>query len=688
MIERAVYDTETRSHCDIGRGLDVYMRHHTTQPVCATFVTPNWSANATFLPSIEGRDVLEAKMREAGLVVVPPESLVAMVRATKTLVAHNFAFDQLATEVLFGVHVPADQWSCTMARAMRIGLPGGLGNACEVLKFGEGGKDKEGNRLMKQISKPRPTWTKKHAAGEPLAACGPEWFEDADRLARTALYCFRDGGATAGLDKLLPELEPAERAIWLHVHDMNCRGIPLDLQLIHGAIKISEEAQRDVIDRIRHYTSGMVQSLKAPAQLTAWAARYGVAVDSWAKDDVVSYLANPQLPEAVRVICQARQEASRGSVAKYETAAEMVSADGRLRHQLLYSGTTPTMRLAGRGWQPLNLPRPKIEADKSAGLADIKAGRPVRVPEWKLRYDPEKALHAIRAGDLKTLREIGDPEEILSDNIRNSIESPKGKIIVSPDLSAIEARGVFWVASCQKALDAYRRDEDLYCQLASTMFGFPVNQKEHPEERQYGKVGILQCGYGSGAAKLAMANKLSEELAARIVQAYRQEEYPEVPRTWRELESAAVEAICHPGHMIPACGNRVHFLFDAGWLRICRPSGTWCYLPDAGIDTEGRIFYHAWIKGAWREESIWGGVLINFIVQGFCRELMYGAEMQMAQRPEYELFLQCYDSLSGLVDIDRAKELCDEMIRVMTTPPPWAHDMPLKAAGKPKLRYA
>lgn len=1036
MIERATYDTETRSHCDISRGLDVYVKHHTTQLVCAALETDQWKCAASFIPSCDGRETVEAQMRALGLTVVPPETLVAMLRATKMTVAHNFAFDQGATAALTGLNIPAEQWSCTMSRAMRHGLPGGLGNLCQVLGFGDDGKDKEGNRLMKQLMKPRPTWVKWNSMtpAERLAkvknrktatelfgedalreseVAPPMWFEDADRIAREVLYCARDVSATARVDKMIPELEPEERAIWLHVHDLNTRGIPLDTQLIQGAIAISEEAIRDVQDRIRTYTGGMIQTLKSTQQLTAWSQRYGYAMDSWAKDSVAAAIADPTCPEPVKVVARARQEASRGSVAKYETASEMVSPDGRLRHQLLYAGTS-TLRLAGRGVQPLNLPRPKIEADKSAALADIKAGREIRVPQWKIDYDPERALAAIRAGDLATLRSIGDPEEILSDNIRGMIESPAGKIIVSPDLSAIEARGVFWLTGCEKALEVYRRGGDLYCEFASTVVGHPVNKKDHPELRQnYGKVPILSCfeadtgvltrdrgvvpivditkedwlwdgiewvrhegvvargkrhttdfrgvnvtpdhlmmtrrgwrtvadlqrkplrsatdlaiwsfvgtkpgdgptavcatqvepisgaavsadgsarrlwktlrrvarhvamsapigwpprrkwritdmpslcrktridgvgsvvtkqcsrgrfmgrvmrrkttkigaslsalsglaalrflngfersqigidpntasiglmstdrthpstvawpplvnswetnvapigsnikavftalrsfarsfvqdwqrsqshdlpgpagprndsshirvadvfdilecgprnrftvvtpqgfyllvhncGYGAGVAKVAMTNKIDEEVANRGVTAYRRE-YHEVPTTWRELERAAIGAIYNPGCMMGACSGKVHFIFEGGWLRIRRPSGTWMYLPDAGVDYEGRLYYHSWVKGGWREESIWGGVIINFVVQGFCRELMYAAEMRLAQDPRIELFLQCYDSLSGLVDQDQAKELCDVMIVEMTTPPSWAPDMPLAAEGKPKMRYS
>ena len=81
-------------------------------------------------------------------------------------------------------------------------------------------------------------------------------------------------------------------------------------------------------------------------------------------------------------------------------------------------------------------------------------------------------------------------------------------------------------------------------------------------------------------------------------------------------------------------------------------------------------------------------MLINFAVQGMCRELMYGAELKIAKDPRYELFLQCYDSLSALCDADQADALCENMIRIMTTPPQWAPDFPLAAEGRPKERYS
>jgi DNA polymerase len=489
-------------------------------------------------------------MRALGLNVVSPQVIINTIRAASVVVASNAPFDQCATALVLGLNIPKERWSCTQARSMRHGLPGSLEHACTVLNLPVG-KDMEGNRLAKQVWKPRPTWTKwqgltlEQRARAKRTDAGPKWFEDAKRIARLCKYNAEDVIASRALDKAVPELEPAEWEIWQHVWRMREIGIPLDMDMVRGAIGLAEESRRQVVERVREYTGGMIQSLNQIQALVAWADRYGYPMPSWDKAAVAEALADPFCPEPVRVVARCRQEAGKGSIAKFETAADCVGPDARLRHQIEYAGTN-TLRLAGRGVQPLNLPRPKIMADKSAALADIKAGRPVRVAQWKIDYDPERALHAIRTGDLNLLKNLGDPEEIISDHIRPMIKAPPGKKILSPDLSAIEARGVFWLTSCEKALSAYWRDECLYCQLASTMFGFAVNKKDHPEERQYGKVGILQCGYGSGANRVAMANGLPDDMALKIVGTYRGD-YPEVPRTWYDLQDAAISGLRQSG---------------------------------------------------------------------------------------------------------------------------------------------
>jgi DNA polymerase len=688
-------DTETRSEVDLSdRGLDIYKNHPSTEVTCATVATDNFICTTSFIPSSDGRDALHAEMAALGLNAVAPEVVIAILRAATRLVASNAPFDQAVTSACLRVDIPKEKWSCTAARARRHGLPGSVENGAKVLGLPEG-KDKEGNKLSRQLWKPRPTWTKwqrmslaERANGKRKDG-GEKWFEDAKKVARNCAYNAADVRVSREIDKRIPELEPEEYEIFLHVWKMNETGIPVDTDLIHGAVTMAEESRRNVTDRIRAYTGGMIQSLQAPGQLVAWAERYGYHAPSWTKDTVPEIIADPKCPEAVRVVAQARQEAGKGSVAKYETASECVSPNGRLHYQIEYAGTS-TLRNAGRLWQPLNLFRPKLAADKSAGLAAIKAGRALTIPEWKIRYEPDRALAAIRSGDLALLRSMGDPEEILADHIRSTICAPVGKKIVSPDLSAIEARGVFWISDCESALAAYRRNEDLYCNVASQILGYLVNKTDHPEARQnYGKVPVLSCGYGAGVTTVALKNKIDEDTASKAVYGYR-DLFPEVKRNgWTPLENAAIDAVRNPGHTFTACRDRVHFVFEGGWLRMRRPSGTWMYMPDAGVDYEGRLFYHfQHPRFGWTEESMWGGVLMNFVIQGAMRELMFAAEMQIARDSRYELVLQCYDSLTALVDEQEADALCQNMIRIMTTPPPWAPDFPLAAEGRPKDRYS
>jgi DNA polymerase len=714
-IPRVVYDTEFRSEIDLAeRGLDNYANHPSTEPVFATVATDNFIFTAAFVDSSDGREALERELTRLGVCVVPPAVVLATLRAAEIVVASNVAFDQRMTAQKLGVHIPKERWSCTMARGMRHGLPGALENITQVLPVPEC-KDKEGHRLSKQLWQPRSTWRRKtpeaYAAKladrikrnaeralkgvKPLAPLapyaewrGPKWFEDAQRLARFGAYNAQDVRASRAVDKMLPELEPGEWEIWQHVWRMNERGIPLDMELVNGAIAINEQGIAELQERIRQYTNGEITTLRSTQQLTAWSEKCGYLIDTWTKDSVADALINPDIPEPLRVVAEARAMAARGSVSKYETAADQVSPDCRLRHQIVYAGTS-TLRLAGRGVQPLNLFRPKIMADRKAGLADIQAGRPTRIPEWKLKYEPDRALAAIKSGSLAMLQEVGDTEEILADNIRSMIQAIAGYKIASPDLSAIEARGVFWISDCETALVIYRQGGDLYCVTASNILGFEVNANDHPELRQnYGKVPVLSCGYGAGPDTVALKNRIAIEIAQKSVYGYR-DMFPEVKRNgWVPLENAAIDAVRNPGYVFSCCRGRVSFLFNGGWLQLRRPSGVVMWLPDAGIDAEGRLFYHTWTKGFWRPESVWGGVLMNFVIQGAMRDLMYEAELKIARDPRYELFLQCYDSLSALVHNDDAEELCNEMIAIMTTPPRWAPDLPLKAEGKPKLRYA
>jgi DNA polymerase len=73
--------------------------------------------------------------------------------------AHNSHFDRtVINRVMPGIKkaVPPERWRDTMVQALSHGLPGALGQLCEVLKLPtDVAKDKEGRRFIQLFCKPR-----------------------------------------------------------------------------------------------------------------------------------------------------------------------------------------------------------------------------------------------------------------------------------------------------------------------------------------------------------------------------------------------------------------------------------------------------------------------------------------------------------------------------------------------------
>ena len=87
--------------------------------------------------------------------------------------------------------------------------------------------------------------------------------------------------------------------------------------------------------------------------------------------------------------------------------------------------------------------------------------------------------------------------------IRKSLIAPEGRLVYVADLSNIEARMLAWLAEEQDLLQAFARDDDVYSQFASQVFGRDINKYDHPE-RFVGKTAILGLGYGMGANKFKL----------------------------------------------------------------------------------------------------------------------------------------------------------------------------------------
>lgn len=123
-------------------------------------------------------------------------------------------------------------------------------------------------------------------------------------------------------------------------------------------------------------------------------------------------------------------------------------------------------------------------------------------------------------------------------NLRDAILAPEGYLLAKPDASQIECRLLNFVAGQDDVIERFRNGTDPYTNVAAAFYGYPVNKKDHPKERQVGKVLELQAGYGSGGPKIAATLRtkagiiLTETEGIKARDAYR-DTHPAVVELWR-----------------------------------------------------------------------------------------------------------------------------------------------------------
>lgn len=86
---------------------------------------------------------------------------------------------------------------------------------------------------------------------------------------------------------------------------------------------------------------------------------------------------------------------------------------------------------------------------------------------------------------------------------RNLFRADPGHVLVVSDFSQIELRLQAEFSRDPRMCAVYKEGRDIYCEMASVIFGKPIT-KENKSERFVGKTVMLALGYGMGASKLEM----------------------------------------------------------------------------------------------------------------------------------------------------------------------------------------
>lgn len=401
-----------------------------------------------------------------------PHGLYEAIAAPETLLYfHNSHFDRTVLRYAMPrLAPPVERWRDTMVQALAHGLPGSLGELCEVLGVPQDkAKDKEGKALIQLFCKPRPKNSKLRRA---TSKTHPEEWR------RFVAYAGLDIEAMREVYKRLPKwnYQGTELALWHRDQQINDRGVCMDVELARAAIDAVDQEQKRLAKRTQEMTDGEVQAAtQRDALIKHIVESYGVELPDMQRSTLERRIADPDLPSAVKELLAIRLQASTTSTSKYKALMKGVSHDGRLRGTLQFCGASRTGRWAGRLFQPQNLPRPSLKQEQI-----------------------DEGIEALKAGCADLL--FDNIMELTSSALRGCIIAPTGKKLVVSDLSNIEGRMLAWLAGEEWKLNAFREYDagtgpDLYKLAYAKAFDIaPDDVDKHM--RQIGKVMELGLGYG------------------------------------------------------------------------------------------------------------------------------------------------------------------------------------------------
>jgi len=586
-----------------------------------------------------------------------PQEFSDAVGAGAITVAHNYLFEwNLYHEKLVPLGwpvIPLAQWSCTMARCYVAGYPGSLELASKAAKLAIP-KDVSARDLVLRMARPRTTV--------------PEitwWHETSpEHFARLCAYCRTDVEAERLLDRMIPELSPRERAIFEIDHALNQRGLWVDEHLVHRLRELAEEAKRDTNARLTRVTNAQVTTPNQVAKLRGWLAGVGVDTPDLRRGTVRALLLHPAVQGPARTALQARLDASRSSTAKLDAIIAARSPDGRVRGCFQYYGANRTGRWAGRRLQPQNLFRGSIK-DVPTALVSV--------------MHPD-----VTARDLETLYE-DSAMGVVASCLRSTIQARSGHQLVILDFAQIEARVLAWIAGEQASLDCFTRGDNIYQDTARRV-GSP--------SRQLGKVLVLACGYGMGAAKFQLTAAsygidLDLTTCEAMVGAWRQANKA-IVRFWWEAHKVLLR-ITKASPLSTIAFHRLVFKRLREAVLIQLPSGRHLvyrhpHISDENDHGHDEFCYMGSPGGGWVRQRSWPGKITENIVQAIARDVLVEAMITLHQR-QVPLIATVHDELIAEVPDADADRCFDLMQQVMERSPPWALDLPMEAAGFIASRY-
>jgi len=528
------------------------------------------------------------------------------------------------------------------------------------------------------------------------------------------------------LDRFDPLLLSREAFYETATFDMNQEGWFTDTKMVH---KMKSRAWANSVIAQRKFLTdtGDQLNFNSPKQLKEYCDERGVTFKSLDKyhlpivlarterrikeieDEMKSGLFDERMDQNARklhklqevlAMLETKQEMGGSTLSKLPKILDLVSEDGRLRDQYMHVGAGQTFRTTGRGVQMQNLAKLKVDDD----------GNPIRDINKIYDYDEEWS-NGDMAGQLRQVFTASQED---------------GKIIVG-DFSAVESRGLAYLAGEEWKLDAYREGKDVYKVLASKYFDVPYEEVTKTQ-RPRGKYSELSCGYQASAAAVQdfmfrLGFEVSIEQALEDVTNWRAAN-PKIVQLWHTLDDLLKDSVrsneplqVRIGHDMIA--RSTPFELESmsaqhpGSVSLCLqlllPDGTpfvtrfvhGCYFKGDKLcyyKPAERLNGDLWVKsykhpktGVDTLYSIYGGKLAGIFTQSLCREMFFQSLMslrhQLSRVPNAKIIGQFHDEANvnwvpGQVSEDRVMEIMEGAMSGTVLP-----DFPLAVDVKSAYRY-
>jgi len=294
---------------------------------------------------------------------------------------------------------------------------------------------------------------------------------------------------------------------------------------------------------------------------------------------------------------------------------------------------------------------------------------------------------------------FGSKADPLINQVRNLLLADEGKILVTGDSGAIEARGLAWIAGQTDLVEAFEQGRDVYSEFASMLLGRLIRKPKSYDPkpvakilkagRNYGKAYILGSGYGMGAVRMLVEMRKTPAFAEKIEQGkidistckrdigfYRQT-YSMIPKFWSNVEKA-FRVVTKYSDQVRTVGPLVFYSKNSMvFLRL--PSGRELRYPHCAIRRGDNTI-------RWKYGHLWGGSITENIVQSMCRDLL-GFWILECEKAGLPIVIHVHDDITTMVPKEDEEGAQMTLENIMLSKPAWAEGLPLAVESHTGERY-